>query len=210
MFTHHAQRCPPLTPLPLRPHDHSWKIGASTQFSYDVNPMWHYRLGLERGWAPKDPRKADGVCSGLGFDTAFSGTLAAANAGGAGAGVNVATRNAWPPASFTNINAAQMTSIPQFTQTGTPITLPGPTHTSNLTGSAIDAGNGWFNPKDTALAYVPVSGCTYPEAWTSPEAKPTANMCGAGPIGNLVRRDGSPAAPAKRTEAPATPRRRRR
>ena len=60
----------------------TWKIGNSTNFSYDVNPMWHYRLGLERGWAPKDPRSAEGHCAGLGVNNAFTGTLDAWNTGG--------------------------------------------------------------------------------------------------------------------------------
>jgi len=60
----------------------TWKIGKSTNLDYDVNPMWHYRLGLEKGWAPKDPRSADGHCASLGVNNAFSGTLNAWNTGG--------------------------------------------------------------------------------------------------------------------------------
>ncbi len=57
----------------------TWKIGNSTGPIAQVNPFWHYRLGLQHGWVPKDPRMAVGVCAGDGVSgDDFSGTYASA------------------------------------------------------------------------------------------------------------------------------------
>jgi hypothetical protein len=44
----------------------TWKIGNSTELGYASSPFWHYKLGLEQGWMPKDPRTVGGFCSALG------------------------------------------------------------------------------------------------------------------------------------------------
>jgi glucan 1,3-beta-glucosidase len=120
-----VSRSTPADDPPLRPA--SWKIGASTQFSHPVNPMWNYQQGLKDGYAPTDPREADGYCASIGIrNSNWDGTLDSWMTGGAGAGVGVVTTAPWPPASMSSVNAAQMTQIPQLTQTGTPVTLAGP------------------------------------------------------------------------------------
>ena len=40
----------------------TWKIGNSTELGYAPAPMWHYKLGLQNGWIPADPRVAGGYC----------------------------------------------------------------------------------------------------------------------------------------------------
>lgn len=40
----------------------TWRIGNSTVRGYPPSPMWHYQLGLEQGYIPKDPRSAGGYC----------------------------------------------------------------------------------------------------------------------------------------------------
>lgn len=45
----------------------TWRIGNSTTRGYAPSPMWHYQLGLEQGWIPKDPRSAGGYCKRSGF-----------------------------------------------------------------------------------------------------------------------------------------------
>jgi hypothetical protein len=40
----------------------TWKIGNSTEFGFPTSPFWHYKLGLEQGWMPEDPRAAAGIC----------------------------------------------------------------------------------------------------------------------------------------------------
>lgn len=43
----------------------TWKIGNSTELGYAPSPFWHYKLGLENGWMPKDPRVAGGYCGSV-------------------------------------------------------------------------------------------------------------------------------------------------
>jgi glucan 1,3-beta-glucosidase len=78
--------------------------------------MWNYKLGLEKGWSPKDPRDATGVCASLDVTATnqFDGTFPAWHTGGAGAGESVSTRNAWPPASFADVPAAQVRASPSL------------------------------------------------------------------------------------------------
>lgn len=44
----------------------TWKIGNSTNLGYASSPFWHYKLGLEQGWMPTDPRVAGGYCKSIG------------------------------------------------------------------------------------------------------------------------------------------------
>ena len=143
----------------------TWKIGNSTtQAQPQVNPFWHYKLGLDNGWIPQDPRSYEGTCASMGTTIeAFDGTYPSAwMTGGAGAGQIPSTASAsypWPAPSFTDIAAVSMDLLPQYTQTGVPISLPGPTYTSPGSTATIDAGNGWFNPNvDTRQAYAAVTG----------------------------------------------------
>ena len=55
-----------------------------------------------------------------------------------------------------------------YTPTGTRIVLPVPTFTDPAKpGATLDAGSGWFNTQDAGAMYVPVQGCTYPNAWAA-------------------------------------------
>jgi hypothetical protein len=52
-----------------------------------------------------------------------------------------------------------MKSIPQFTQTGTPITMPAMTFTAPGSSSTINAGTGWYKANDAShQAYAAISG----------------------------------------------------
>lgn len=157
----------------------TWKIGDSTVLGTSSCPMWHYRLGLEKGWIPKDPREATGHCARqLGVSEPFSGQHPVSATGGPGAGTQVATL-AFPPTALlpSATNAGDVALLPTYTPTGTPITLAAPTFTE---APSIDAGNGWNNPADNALAYVPISGCQYPDEYESEFALvPAAPICGA-------------------------------
>ena len=97
----------------------TWKIGNSSVTGNVAAPLWSYQLGLENGWMPADPRAAAGVCASLGVaGDAFAG-YAAWQTGGAGAGtITAATASiTWPPASLTDVAAASMTAIPEYTST---------------------------------------------------------------------------------------------
>lgn len=142
----------------------TWKIGNSTGSIPEPNPFWHYRLGLREGWIPNDPRTSVGECGRRGFsDNPFSGQFSSpAMTGGPGAGQIPASATAsyvWPPVSLSNIAAAQMTLLPQYTQSGSPITMPGPTFTQPGNPSAtIAAGDGWAVDSDNRQKYVPIAG----------------------------------------------------
>lgn len=199
----------------------TWKIGNSTGDIPQPNPFWHYRLGLQQGWIPNDPRLAVGMCAQDGVSgNDFSGTYSSPYMTG---GVSVRTRRGtrypadnqagagtipadqtssypWPPRSFTNVPAASMTLIPQYTSTGTPVTMPGPTFTKPGTSETISAGSGWAQAADNRQAAVAVSGCVYPPEYSASNLPITAGMCGAGPLISPTRAGGGA---AKRTAAPA-------
>lgn len=44
----------------------TWRIGNSTEMQYPTSPMWNYKLGVENGWIPADPRVAGGFCKSIG------------------------------------------------------------------------------------------------------------------------------------------------
>ena len=50
----------------------TWKIGNSSTTGKVEAPFWSYKLGLEQGWMPKDPREAIGTCGGA---SPFKGPL---------------------------------------------------------------------------------------------------------------------------------------
>lgn len=161
----------------------TWRCGPNSMNPYP-NPMWNYQLGLREGWIPKDPREAIGTCQRLGVSNPFSGEFSEPYmTGGPGAGTlsqGASASYPWPPRSLINIDAAQMSSIAQFTQTGTPLTAPAPTFTSPGSSATINAGDGWAQPSNSRLAYVPVSGCTYPPEYSAVDLQPSAGICGAG------------------------------
>ncbi|KAK8864596.1 hypothetical protein IAR55_001846 [Kwoniella newhampshirensis] len=165
----------------------TWKIGNSTNAITQPNPFWNYQLGLEHGWIPTDPREAIGICAAQAGVTqnSFGGTYSSAYmTGGAGANTIPAAQSSsypWPPASFTNVAAGEMDSLPQYTQTGTPITMPGPTFTSPGSTATISAGSGWFNAAaDSRQAYVEIAGCSYPPEYSAANLPIPTDACGAG------------------------------
>ncbi|RXK39337.1 glucan 1,3-beta-glucosidase [Tremella mesenterica] len=166
----------------------TWKIGNSTGTIQQVNPFWHYQLGYNNGWLPKDPRSHFGACAAAGISVdQFDGTFASPYmTGGSGAGTIPAAMSAsypWPVSSLTNIDEATIDLLPQYTQTGTPISMPGPTFTSPGSSATIDSGNGWANANaDGRQAYVAVADCSYPSEYSAADLTPTKGACGAGLI----------------------------
>ena len=121
---------------------------------------------------PTDPRTSDGSCEN---SAPFNPPLSAWQTGGAGAGSVPQTfldALTWPPATLTN--EAVLSTLPQYTQTGTPITLPGPVFTSGSATLSAATGDGWANPSDTAQLFVPVASCGYLDPWMGPTASPAA------------------------------------
>ncbi|GAA5830886.1 hypothetical protein JCM3770_001802, partial [Rhodotorula araucariae] len=180
----------------------TWKTGYSDQLGMIANPMWNYQLGLQEGYIPANPRTVLGSCAAIGaeFGQSYSqvpaSTLAPWMTGGTGAGTfadqaQYTQYAAWPPSSFGVASGATMgpyatpvENLPTFTPTGSRITLataaqPQPTAwPSGYAASSVDAGDGWFQDKDTASFYRPVSSCSYPDAWSGAGvAIPTSAFC---------------------------------
>ncbi|KAH9945946.1 glycoside hydrolase [Epithele typhae] len=140
----------------------TWKIGNSTVTGRPPSPAWSYQLGLQEGWMPTDPRAAEGVCD----DTApFAGTITDGSGQVPQTFLDTFT---WPPASLTN--EPDLATLPQYTQTGTIITLPPPAFTSGSSTISASTGNGWNNPSDTAFLFVPVASCGFLDPWIGPSA----------------------------------------
>ncbi|KAJ3982630.1 exo-beta-1,3-glucanase [Lentinula detonsa] len=155
----------------------TWKIGNSTVLGTSSNPLWHYRLGLQQGWVPSDPRDAIGHCASiLNSAQIFDGNYPVTATGGAGAGIidpAQTSSHAFPPPSMSpSFTGTQMTLLPTYTATGIVKTLSAPTFTA---APSAAVGTGWNNTADNSSAYVPVAGCFYPDSWDAVNASlPTA------------------------------------
>jgi len=158
----------------------TWKIGNSSATGKVESPMWSYKLGLENGWIPTDPREAVGVCDTLNvpFNQPFTSGYQPWQTGGAGAGqiaqTAIASLSQYPPPQISNVGGAIPTLLPQYTATSAVPTLPVETF-SGATATTLD---GWADPQDTALMPAPIQGCAYPDAWL-PAPDATSLLCGA-------------------------------
>jgi glucan 1,3-beta-glucosidase len=161
----------------------TWKIGESSTNNKVQAPFWSYKLGLQEGWTPTDPRESQGQCQRVGGTVnPYSGTLANNWAQG---GTSNLDSYAWPPATigggFTPANAAV------YTATGPLITLPVPTSTESGATATPSYGDGWANNADQGLMHVPIAGCTYPDPWDALTAAVPA--CA---VGVAAKRDVAP------------------
>ncbi|KAF7798807.1 hypothetical protein EIP86_010032 [Pleurotus ostreatoroseus] len=159
----------------------TWKIGNDTTTGKVQAPMWSYQLGLENGWIPTDPRKASGMCAKLGVvGEQFDGQFQSWQTGGAGAGTIAATASAqfgtFPPTSIAGVPAGSVSLLPTYTATRGAVTLPPPSFTGSVTASV---GDGWADSADTAAMVTPVSGCTYPDAWSAANSPIPTALCPA-------------------------------
>jgi glucan 1,3-beta-glucosidase len=165
--------------------------------------LWSYSLGLQLGYIPTDPRKALGICKGLGVTgTNFDGNYLPWQTGGAGAGtIDPASVAAfpYPPATISNVAAGAMAFLPTYAQSGQLSTLPPATPTAKATKS-VDYGDGWYNSADNSGMATPIASCTYaPDAWSALEVGAPTAACGGGLGQGVV---GGPAA-APTAAAPA-------
>ncbi len=152
-------------------------------------PLWSYKVGLDNGFIPNDPRLSHGMCGKLGaLGAQFSGNYPATATGGAGAGTLAPSVTAqygqFPPTSINGVPSGQVSAIPTYTSTRTPVTLPPPSFTNVDKGVALP--NGWADSQDTAQAVFPVSGCVYPDAWLAMSSPVPASACGATAAGGAA------------------------
>lgn len=140
-------------------------------------PAWSYKLGLDNGWMPLDPREADGAC---GNPDPWTPPLQSWQTGGAGAG-NIppgATNNyPWPPANIAN--GGPVNQLPAYAPKGPIPTLPPPTYTAIGSTQTANAGNGWNNAADQAGMYIQIPGCQYLDPWVGNAAPPVPLCPGA-------------------------------
>jgi glucan 1,3-beta-glucosidase len=148
----------------------TWKVGNSSTSGTVEAPAWSYKLGLDNGWMPADPRSALGACNNM---SPFTGALPATNTGTGGTtlGSDFTATIAWPPTTITN--AGPVTELPSYTPTGAVPTLTAASFTSAPSASA---GSGWANAADNAGLMVPINGCQYNDAWME-SAQPTPPVC---------------------------------
>ncbi|KAF8215056.1 glycoside hydrolase superfamily [Mycena galopus ATCC 62051] len=158
----------------------TWKIGNSTVLGTSSSPLWHYQLGLQRGWIPADPREAIGHCASvLGSSQIFDGTLPASATGAGPTSLDAAQTSLYvfPPTTLSpSFTGTQLALLPTYTATGKITTLFAPTFSSAPTAAV---GSGWNNSADTEPAYVAVAGCTYPNAWDAVNATLPTAPCSA-------------------------------
>jgi len=160
----------------------TWKIGNSTVLGTSSSPLWHYQLGLREGWIPKDPREAIGHCSAVLQSSQIFDGIYPLSATGRAAEYTIdpvqTALHAFPPTTISpSITGSQISLLPTYTPTGTIKTLFAPTFTA---APSADVGKGWTHDTDSALAYVPIRGCEYPDPWSAVDAPlPTAICTGS-------------------------------
>lgn len=159
----------------------TWKIGNSSTSNSPQAPLWSYKLGLDNGWMPLDPREASGACESLGYiPVAWNDSFASWATGGAGAGTiaptSVSQYGVWPPATINNVPTESISYLPQYTSTATVVSLP---PASTYTAATVSTGNGWYDAQDRASAPTPIAGCTYPDAWSAVGSPIATAGCGA-------------------------------
>jgi hypothetical protein len=160
----------------------TWKIGPSAIDNSPRSPLWSYKLGLDNGWIPQNPRDAFGTCASLGVvqDSPFNGTYQAYQTGGPGANgiidaADLTNFGQWPPPSIGLVANAAL--LPTYTATGPVPTLsteafPTPTPAT----ATYNGGDGWFDAADKAEGMITVAGCSYPNAWDA-TAVPIPPLC---------------------------------
>ncbi|KAH9833448.1 glycoside hydrolase superfamily [Rhodofomes roseus] len=159
----------------------TWKIDSSSTSGTVESPLWSYKLGLEQGWIPRDPREADGICESLGVaPNAWNQSYASYATGGAGANAVAASSAAaygvWPPSSINNVPAASTGFLPQYTPTASVVSLP---PASTYTAATVGTGSGWADGGDRRSAPTAIAGCEYPDAWNAVNAAVPTSGCGA-------------------------------
>jgi glucan 1,3-beta-glucosidase len=144
-------------------------------------PLWSYKLGLDNGWIPRDPRDSVGKCAAVGVSTPVQGTFDAFRTGAVPSPTVSAAYSArypWPPTSIPSADVP-VSLLPTFTHTAAAVTLPVPTYTSAPALATADL-DGWFNNDDRTGGIVTVAGCPYPNVYTATfVTAPTAACTGS-------------------------------
>ncbi|EUC56109.1 exo-beta-1,3-glucanase [Rhizoctonia solani AG-3 Rhs1AP] len=128
----------------------TWRIGASLRTGQVNSPLWSYKLGLERGYMPTDPRTAAGSCRNSNPRT---GTFTPHTQNSITAAYRAA--HPFPPRTIVEATGGLAT----YTETGAPVIMPAPEF-SGVSVSTKQSGT-W------AHDWAPAAGCTYPDPWNA-------------------------------------------
>lgn len=145
----------------------TWKVGNTTATGKVGSPLWSYRLAIEGGWAPTDPREAEGYCDTIGspYDR-FTGPPKGWQVGSANQGdVPTIGNYVWPPREIGGFKGAEIAALPRYNPIGPIPTPPVPEFKDPDTAKPIDMGDGWFDDTDAELMSVPDPSCAYPDPW---------------------------------------------
>lgn len=160
----------------------TWNIGPTTTYA-NPSPAWSYKLGLEMGWITHDPRVAEGYCASEAAVTptaTFTGYQPFMTGGATGPVPSaIVAAHPWPITTLQpSFNAAQMSQLPQYTRTGSPLSVATPTY-SDLpeSVSAALAATTSIAPQP---AFTPISGCSYPNEYNAADLPVPTSACGAG------------------------------
>ncbi|CAE6452954.1 unnamed protein product [Rhizoctonia solani] len=138
----------------------TWRIGASLRTGQVNSPLWSYKLGLERGYMPTDPRTAAGSCANSHPRTATFTPHAQDT-------ITAAYRAAHPFPPRTIVDATG--GLATYTETGAPVIMPAP----EFSGVSVPTRQSGTWEHD----WEPAAGCTYPDPWNSVGA--TVPACAA-------------------------------
>ncbi|CAE6427831.1 unnamed protein product, partial [Rhizoctonia solani] len=128
----------------------TWRIGASIRTGQVNSPLWSYKLGLERGYMPTDPRTATGSC---GNSNPRTGTFTPHTQDSITAAYRAA--HPFPPRAIVEATGGLAT----YTETGTPVIMPAP----EFSGVSIPTKQSGTWEHD----WTPIAGCTYPDPWNA-------------------------------------------
>jgi glucan 1,3-beta-glucosidase len=155
-------------------------------------PLWSYKLGLDGGWIPRDPRTAAGSCASFNATLdPFDGAFAPSQTGG-GAGVVDATARAsfaWPPPLISGVPDGfayeQLPAYAPGTATLTPLAMP---TFADAKGKPLSvSADGWKDGGDRPAKVGPVPDCVYPPVWSvGPTLTAVCSGAGSATLGSVA------------------------
>lgn len=164
----------------------TWKIGSTSTYENPA-PFWSYKLGLQQGWIPDDPREAEGHCQRVANkvpQVTFTGYQPFMT-GGVGAGQIPAAASVeypWPLTSMMpDFVATDMDRLYQYTRTGAPLAPPSLAPSYSVLPTSVSSALVPTTTYAARPAYATVSGCSYPDIYAGHNMSlPATSACGAG------------------------------
>lgn len=164
----------------------TWNIGSTSRYENPA-PFWSYKLGLQMGWIPDDPREAEGHCQRVANkvpQVTFTGYQPFMT-GGVGAGevpASASVEYPWPLTSMEpSFVATDMSRLYQYTRTGPPLSPPSLAPSYSALPSNVSSAMAPTTTYAAVPAFATVSGCSYPPIYSAHDLSlPATSACGAG------------------------------